>query len=159
MLNVRPINSTPGFRVGLDDDELGFNIAEPNTFYEDAWSSTPRFDLAANPYLRIAQDRLTTSGWGGPSLPSASLLGSGMAAPAAPSAPQSTPQPTRFAGEGSQSPSAVDATEELCHGVGRSGPYCLYRCPSGQWIYTPQYPSGPCPPFHFKGIGTFPWGV
>lgn len=74
-----------------------------------------------------------------------------MAAPAAPSAAQSTPQPMRFAGEGSQSSSSVDATEELCHGVGRAGPYCLYRCSNGQWIYSRQYPTGPCPPFHLEG--------
>jgi hypothetical protein len=36
MFNVQPINSTPGFRVGLDDDQLGFNVAEPYSFYETA---------------------------------------------------------------------------------------------------------------------------
>src|SRR5262245_59779173 len=48
--------------------------------------------------------------------------------------------------------------DELCRGVGRAGSYCLYQCPSGDWRYTPQYPSGPCTPFRMRGIGDLPWG-
>jgi hypothetical protein len=64
---------------GYEDNvlELGFNIAEPNIFDEVARSPAPRFDLAANPYSRTAKNRLSISGWGGPSLPSVSLLGNG----------------------------------------------------------------------------------
>src|SRR6266852_8858099 len=130
------------------------SIAKPYSFDDAAENPSPKFDLATNPYLRVAGNRLSGLGRGGTGLAPVSLFGNEMAAPAAPSATQSTPQPMRFSGEGSQSPSAVDATEELCHGVGRAGPYCLYRCPNGQWVYSPQYPTGPCPPFHIRGIGT-----
>jgi hypothetical protein len=136
MFNVRPNNSTPGFRVGFDDDEVGFNVAEPYSFHEVAPSPFAKFDLAANPYWRVASDRLSGLGWEGTDL-----------APA-----------MRFAAAGLQTPSAVDTTEELCREVGRSGPLCLYRCADGKMIYTPNYPSGPCPPFQARGIGTFPWG-
>jgi RHS repeat-associated protein len=54
MFNVRPYNSTPGFRVGFDDDEVGFNVAEPYSFQEVAPSPSAKFDLAANPYWRVA---------------------------------------------------------------------------------------------------------
>jgi hypothetical protein len=157
MFNVQPINSTPGFRVGLDDDQLGFNVAEPYSFYETAESPFRKFDLVANPYLRATRDRLGGLASRGTGLSPASLFGSAMAAPAVPSATQSTPLPMRFAGEGLQSPSAVDVTD-LCQGVGRAGPYCLYRCSDGKMISTTQYPTGPCPPFRVRGIGTFPWG-
>ena len=124
MFNVRPDNSTPGFPAGFDDDQVGFNVAEPYSFHEVAPSPSPKFDLAANPYWRVASDRLSGLGWGGTDL-----------APA-----------TQF------------ASKEACWEVGRSGPLCLYMCADGKMIYTPNYPSGPCPPFQVRGIGTFPWG-
>jgi RHS repeat-associated protein len=68
MFNVRPNNSTPGFRVGFDDDEVGFNVAEPYSFHEVAPSPSAKFDLAANPYWRVASDRLSGLGWGGTDL-------------------------------------------------------------------------------------------
>ncbi len=124
MFNVRPNNSTPGFRVGFDDDEVGFNVAEPYSFHEVAPSPSAKFDLAANPYWRVASDRLSGLGWGGTDL----------------------------------APASQFASQEACWEVGRAGPLCLYRCADGKMIYTPNYPSGPCPPFQVPGSGTFPWG-
>jgi hypothetical protein len=126
MFNVQPSNFTPGFRVGFDDGELGFNVAEPSSFHEVAPSPSATLDLAANPYWRVAQ---------------------------------STPLPMRLAGAGMQPQAAVNTSgEELCRLFGRSGPLCLYMCADGRMEYTPNYPSGPCPPFWIRGIGSFPWG-
>jgi hypothetical protein len=138
MFNVRPDNFTPGFHVGFDGGEPGFNIAEPDSFHEVAPSPSPNFDLAANPYWRLARDRLSSLGWGETGLAPVSQFGSGMAAPAAPSAA---------------------ANEEMCSTVGRVGPYCLYRCPiHGDMVYRPYPGAGPCPPFQVRGYGTLPWG-
>jgi len=115
MFNVRPNNFTPGFRVGFDGGDLGFNIAEPYSFHEVAPSPSLNFDLAANLY------------W-------------------------------RFGDGGLQPPVAVTTSEELCRGIGRSGPLCLYMCADGKMIYTPDYPTGPCPPFRLRGHGSLPWG-
>src|SRR5215468_695927 len=115
MFNVRPNDFTPGFRVGFDDGEPGFNVAEPYSFHEVAPSPSLNFDLAANPY------------W-------------------------------RFGDAGLQPPDAVATSEELCRGICRSGPLCLYMCADGKMEHTPNYPSGPCPPFWVRGIGSFPWG-
>jgi hypothetical protein len=158
MFNVQPSNFTPGFRVGFDDGELGFNVAEPSSFHEVAPSPSPTLDLAANPYWRVASDRLSGLGWGGTDLAPASRFASGMAASAARSAMQSTSPPARFPGPSSQMASAA-ANEELCLSVGRVGPYCLYRCPIlGDMVYRPYPGTGPCPPFQMRGYGTLPWG-
>ena len=49
MFNVRQGDFAPGFRVGHNDDELGFNIAKPYSSDEPTRSPAPKFDLAANP--------------------------------------------------------------------------------------------------------------
>jgi hypothetical protein len=152
-------NTVPGFRVGTVNDEPGFRIqdfASPSKSYE---MPLPGGLPAGNPYLRIANNPRAIDTWGASDAAPASPFGSGvMPSVPAPQTRSAWVSPPTVAG-GLQSPSAVDATEELCRGVGRAGPYCLYQCPTGQWIYTPQYPSGPCPPVQVRGIGTFPWGV
>jgi hypothetical protein len=123
-------NTVPGFRV----EEPGFRVQDfdaPTRSYE-----TPS---TGNPYLRPRD----VGNWG------ASIL-----APQTGSAWISPPA----VASGLQSPPAVDTTQDLCRGVGRAGPYCLYQCPDGNWVSSPLYPTGPCPPFIVPGIGTTPWG-
>lgn len=55
-------------------------------------------------------------------------------------------------------PASNRPRREACPLVGRVGPSCVYQCSPGDWVSTPLYPSGPCPPFITPGVGTSPWG-
>jgi len=131
MFNVS--NTVPGFRVGTANDGSGRVDSDPMSASYEMLS--PTAVLARKPYLRLSN----------------AVRGIGVWEPSSGGA--------NAAEEWiSQLPSAVGDAGELCQEVMRAGPYCVYQCPSGEWVATPSYPSGPCPPFQVSGRGTFTWG-
>jgi hypothetical protein len=148
-------NTVPGFRVGTVNDEPGFRIQDFASSSKSYEMPLPGGLLAGNPYLRIANNPRDIDTWGASDAASAFPFGSGAMPSVFPPRTRSAWVSPTVAG-GLQSASAVDA-QELCRGVGRAGPYCLYQCPNGDWVSSPLYPTGPCPPFIVPGIGTSPW--
>ena len=137
MFNVS--NTVPGFRVGIANDEPGLRMQDFDLPSDSYQMLTPMALLGGNPYLHAA-DYGRGIGSGGADAALASSFGSPAAA-------------GRF-----QAPSGGETAEELCRNVGRAGPYCLYKCPSGEWRARLVEPFGICVPFSIRGVGDFPWG-
>jgi hypothetical protein len=155
MFNVS--SATPGFRLGMANGAPGFRMQHFDSPDETYEMLSPMALLARNPYLRYADRGSDIDNWGASDGALVSAFGS--AAGQQPLTRQAgTDSASLQAAAGSHLPSAVDAVVELCHNVGRAGPYCLYQCPDGRWVSNALYPTGPCPPFVVPGIGTSPWG-